>query len=210
MRVISVNVGKPRPNTFGKAVTLTGIDKRPVEGPVLVTVPGSKGTGEVGLAGDRVYDVKHHGGPDQAVYAYAREDLDFWEAELTEVIIRLSNQTGTDEQRLLRDVRHWHHHVLARLGWIAEIEADARYLAESGARQLGPDHPDTLAWRELLATALWEGGRRDEARTEITSVAARRAAVLGGDHPDTLRTERIRAAMEAGPDDITFRLTDDL
>ena len=36
----------------------------------------------VGLAGDRVYDVWNHGGPDQAVYAYAREDLDFWEAEL--------------------------------------------------------------------------------------------------------------------------------
>jgi MOSC domain-containing protein YiiM len=36
----------------------------------------------VGLVGDRVYDVKHHGGSDQAVYAYAREDLDRWEAEL--------------------------------------------------------------------------------------------------------------------------------
>ena len=33
-------------------------------------------------AGDRVYDVKHHGGTDQAVYAYAREDLDGWAAEL--------------------------------------------------------------------------------------------------------------------------------
>ncbi len=32
----------------------------------------------VGLAGDRVYDVLNHGGPDRAVYAYAREDLDFW------------------------------------------------------------------------------------------------------------------------------------
>jgi MOSC domain-containing protein YiiM len=40
------------------------------------------GTGAVGLAGDRVYDVMHHGGPDQAVYAYAREDLDMWAAEL--------------------------------------------------------------------------------------------------------------------------------
>ncbi len=48
----------------------------------MVTAPGPKGTGAVGLAGDRVYDVRHHGGPDQAVYAYAREDLDTWEAEL--------------------------------------------------------------------------------------------------------------------------------
>jgi MOSC domain-containing protein YiiM len=36
----------------------------------------------VGLAGDRVHDVEHHGGDHQAVYAYAREDLDTWEREL--------------------------------------------------------------------------------------------------------------------------------
>lgn len=59
---------------------LTGIDKQPVEGPVMVTVPRAKGM--VGLAGDRVFDVRDHGGPDLAVYAYAREDLDNWEVEL--------------------------------------------------------------------------------------------------------------------------------
>ena len=61
---------------------LTGIDKRPVDGPVAVRPAGLKGTGDVGLAGDQVYDVKNHGGADQAVYAYAREDLDFWAAEI--------------------------------------------------------------------------------------------------------------------------------
>ncbi len=81
MRLLTVNVGEPRANPW-KPVKLTGIDKRPVTGPVLVTAPGPKGTGAVGLAGDRVYDKKHHGGPDQAVYAYAREDLDDWQAEL--------------------------------------------------------------------------------------------------------------------------------
>lgn len=79
--MLSVNVGRPRPNPW-KDTGLTGIDKHPVTGPVAVTAPGPKGTGAVGLAGDRVYDVKHHGGPDQAVYAYAREDLDGWEREL--------------------------------------------------------------------------------------------------------------------------------
>ncbi|WP_341717235.1 MOSC domain-containing protein [Micromonospora sp. FIMYZ51] len=82
MQVRSVNVGRPRPNPWKAGPELTGIDKRPVEGPVAVVVPGAKGTGEVGLVGDRVYDVKHHGGVDQAVYAYAREDLDRWAAEL--------------------------------------------------------------------------------------------------------------------------------
>jgi MOSC domain-containing protein YiiM len=81
MRVLSVNVGQPRPSPW-KQIKLTGIDKRPVEGPVMVTPPRAKGMGMVGLAGDRVYDVRNHGGPDQAVYAYAREDLDFWAAEL--------------------------------------------------------------------------------------------------------------------------------
>ena len=81
MRVLSVNVGHPQLNPW-KTMKLTGIDKRPVNGPVKVTRPRAKGMGMVGLAGDRVYDVRNHGGPDQAVYAYAREDLDFWAAEL--------------------------------------------------------------------------------------------------------------------------------
>lgn len=81
MKVLSVNVGQPQPNPW-KQLGATGIDKRPVEGPVTVTAPGPKGTGTVGLAGDRVYDLKHHGGDDQAVYAYAREDLDEWELSL--------------------------------------------------------------------------------------------------------------------------------
>ena len=79
--LLSVNVGRPRPNPW-KGLSATGIDKQPVDGPVAVSAPGPKGTGEVGLLGDRVYDVKHHGGADQAVYAFAREDLDDWEAEL--------------------------------------------------------------------------------------------------------------------------------
>jgi MOSC domain-containing protein YiiM len=81
MELLSVNVGKPRPNPW-KGLGATGIDKRPAVGPVAVSAPGPKGAGMVGLAGDRVYDVKHHGGSDQAVYAYAREDLDRWELEL--------------------------------------------------------------------------------------------------------------------------------
>jgi MOSC domain-containing protein YiiM len=81
MKLLSVNVGRPRANPW-KGLSATGIDKQPVEGPVAVSAPGPKGTGEVGLAGDRVYDVKNHGGVDQAVYAYAREDLDGWESEL--------------------------------------------------------------------------------------------------------------------------------
>jgi MOSC domain-containing protein YiiM len=79
--VVSVNIGVPRENPW-KTSGVTGIDKRPVTGPVAVRAPGPKGTGAVGLAGDRVYDIEHHGGDDQAVYAYAREGLDRWAARL--------------------------------------------------------------------------------------------------------------------------------
>jgi MOSC domain-containing protein YiiM len=81
MKLLSVNVGQPRPTAYSD-VRLTGIDKRPLSGPVMVTPGRARGTGIVGLAGDRVCDVRVHGGPGQAVYAYAREDLDFWAAEL--------------------------------------------------------------------------------------------------------------------------------
>lgn len=82
MELLSVNVGRPIPNPWKPDLITTGIDKCPVEGRVAVRAPGPKGAGAVGLAGDRVYDIRNHGGDDQAVYAYAREDLDRWEKEL--------------------------------------------------------------------------------------------------------------------------------
>ncbi|GAA3141596.1 MOSC domain-containing protein [Streptomyces rectiviolaceus] len=57
----------------------TGIDKQPADGAVRVAAPGPKGEGGSGVAGDEVCDLRDHGGNDQAVYAYAREDLDEWE-----------------------------------------------------------------------------------------------------------------------------------
>ncbi|MDG4667048.1 MOSC domain-containing protein [Mycobacterium sp. 236(2023)] len=61
----------------------SGIDKRPSAEPLSVRAPGPrKGGLGSGVVGDAICDSKHHGGDDQAVYAYAREDLDRWEAEL--------------------------------------------------------------------------------------------------------------------------------
>lgn len=80
MRLLSVNAGRPTPSpSAGGPGGLTGIDKRPVEGPVRVSDPGVKGVGGSGLAGDAVCDLRHHGGSDQAVYAFAREELDAWQ-----------------------------------------------------------------------------------------------------------------------------------
>ena len=70
MRVVSVNVGRPQPLPTGRRVVESAIVKAPVEGPVAVR--------GVNLEGDDQADRSVHGGPDQAVYAYASEDIAFW------------------------------------------------------------------------------------------------------------------------------------
>ncbi|MEU9185217.1 MOSC domain-containing protein [Streptomyces sp. NPDC048484] len=83
MKLLSLNLGRPEAVDYtSQAEGLTGIDKRPVDGPVRVTAPGPAGVGGSGLAGDAVCELRHHGGDDQAVYAFAREDLDDWQREL--------------------------------------------------------------------------------------------------------------------------------
>jgi MOSC domain-containing protein YiiM len=73
-RVASVNVGRPREVPRGLLSTWTAIWKEPVEGRVRVH--------GVNLDGDDQADRNAHGGPDKAVYAYAREDTRWWESEL--------------------------------------------------------------------------------------------------------------------------------
>src|SRR3954454_17456916 len=72
-RVLSVNVGRPRPVQTGQRTVSTAIWKEPVEGRVRVA--------GVNLAGDDQADRSVHGGPDKAVYAYASEDTAWWSAE---------------------------------------------------------------------------------------------------------------------------------
>lgn len=71
--LVSVNVGLPREAPWA-GLGRTAIEKLPVPGRVAVRT--------LGLDGDQVGDTKHHGGVDQAVYAFAREDLDTWATEL--------------------------------------------------------------------------------------------------------------------------------
>ncbi len=62
---------------------VTGIDKVAATEPVMVRAPGPmRGGLGSGLVGDTIGNPKYHGGDDQAVYVYAREDLDAWETEL--------------------------------------------------------------------------------------------------------------------------------
>ena len=70
MRVVSVNVGRPKPLVTGRRVVESAIVKAPAEGPVAVR--------GVNVEGDDQADRSVHGGPDQAVYAYASEDIAYW------------------------------------------------------------------------------------------------------------------------------------
>jgi MOSC domain-containing protein YiiM len=78
--LLSVNVGRAAASRHTDT-GVTGIDKRPSPQPVALHDPGP-GTGRSGASGDTIGDPASHGGTDQAVYAYAREDLDHWQAEL--------------------------------------------------------------------------------------------------------------------------------
>lgn len=82
MTVASVNIARPEPNPYKETLS-TGIGKRPVSGRVQVRDPGPKRTGlGSGLVGDFIGDTAHHGGDEQAVYSFAREDLDAWQERL--------------------------------------------------------------------------------------------------------------------------------
>jgi MOSC domain-containing protein YiiM len=70
MKVISVNVGRPRLIPWKGQIYSTGIFKDPVAGRVMLR--------KTNLDGDRQADLSAHGGPDKAVYAYPSEHYPFW------------------------------------------------------------------------------------------------------------------------------------
>ena len=77
MKVVSVNVGFPREVLWrGKPVT-TAIWKAPVAGRVPVR--------RLNLNGDGQADLRVHGGPDKAVYAYPSEFYELWSRERPEL-----------------------------------------------------------------------------------------------------------------------------
>ena len=72
--LLSVNVSVPRVIKWLGRVETTSIWKSPVAGRLRVE--------GVNIAGDDQADRSVHGGPDKAIYAYAREDQEWWEREL--------------------------------------------------------------------------------------------------------------------------------
>jgi MOSC domain-containing protein YiiM len=72
--VVSLNVGMPREVDWGGRRVRTGIWKVPTEERLPVEHDN--------LGGDAQADLRVHGGPDKALYAYAAEDYRWWERKL--------------------------------------------------------------------------------------------------------------------------------
>jgi len=78
-RVLSINITSVvHQGEWTGSEGRTGIDKRSVDGPIEFK--------NNGVAGDRIIDTNVHGGYEQAVYAYAIEDAQWWEKEINENI----------------------------------------------------------------------------------------------------------------------------
>jgi MOSC domain-containing protein YiiM len=73
--LLSVNVGRPKQIAVRRGRPLmSAIGKQPIEGRVRVE--------GINVAGDQQADRRVHGGPDKAVYVYAREDEAWWAEQL--------------------------------------------------------------------------------------------------------------------------------
>ena len=77
MKLLSLNVARPRLMVYQGETINTGIFKEPVSGPVQLRT--------LNLDGDRQADLTVHGGPYKAVYGYPSEHYPFWKQELPEV-----------------------------------------------------------------------------------------------------------------------------
>ena len=83
MRIISVNVGRPRDVTWKGSQVSTAIFKSPVEGPIELK--------RLNLRGDQQADLSVHGGPYKAVYAYPSEHYPYWRQRLPEADLAWGN-----------------------------------------------------------------------------------------------------------------------
>ena len=74
MKLLSVNVSSPKEMTYRGQTVSTGIFKTPVADRVRVH--------RLNIEGDTQVDLRVHGGPDKAVYAYPHEHYEHWAREL--------------------------------------------------------------------------------------------------------------------------------
>ena len=98
MRLMSLNVARPRLALYRDQTVSTGIFKQPVFGPVRLR--------SLNLDGDRQADLAVHGGRFKAVYAYPSEHYDFWREQLpgTQLPLGMFGENFTTEGLFERDL----------------------------------------------------------------------------------------------------------
>jgi len=74
VKLISLNVARPRLMVYQGTSMSTGIFKKPVSGRIALRT--------LNLDGDRQADLSVHGGPYKAVYGYPSEHYDYWREKL--------------------------------------------------------------------------------------------------------------------------------
>jgi len=79
LKIISLNVGRPREAVWMGKTVITGIFKEPVDGPRMLRT--------MNIEGDAQADLSVHGGRHKAAYAYPSEHYDWWRAELPGVAL---------------------------------------------------------------------------------------------------------------------------
>jgi MOSC domain-containing protein YiiM len=99
VKIISLNVARPRLVLYNGETINTGIFKQPVSGPVPLRT--------LNLDGDRQADLAVHGGPFKAVYAYPSEHYEFWRRELSGIDLPWGafGENFTTEGMYERDLR---------------------------------------------------------------------------------------------------------
>jgi tetratricopeptide (TPR) repeat protein len=141
-------------------------------------------------------DEAQHAVPAKNAEAIEALELAAWSAEkrieYAEALKRLRDAEKLTDRT--RDPSDWAR-VQFAIAWV--LHDQGRYgdtegvlrevLAERG-RTLGPEHPDTLATRHYLASALFYQGKYSRAEDEYRAVLKLREKVLGPEHPDTLKT----------------------
>jgi tetratricopeptide (TPR) repeat protein len=141
-------------------------------------------------------DEAQRGGPAKNAEAVKALELAAWAAEkrieYADALKRLRDAEKLTDRN--QDTAEWAR-VQFAIAWVlhdqgryGDAEHILREVLTERERTLGPEHPDTLATRHYLASALFYQGKYGQAETEYRAVLKLREKVLGPEHPDTLRT----------------------
>ena len=96
VKLISLNVARPRLMIYKGTTINTGIFKKPVPGRIQLRT--------LNLDGDRQADLSVHGGPFKAVYAYPSEHYEFWRQNCPERSCPGACSARTSRRKVCRNV----------------------------------------------------------------------------------------------------------